>query len=514
MVSFPFGYDQAVFMVGGEKIIEESAIPYRDFIDTKPPVVFYLYSLAYALFGHNAWGIRILDVLCQLVACFLLYRLIRDWLANETLGIIGALIYALQYNSMGYWMTAQAEGFAVPLMILLVDRTRKLDTKAIRDGAICGLILAIIFLLKFTLITIFIGCVIYLVYRTDLSFRTRLSYVVASVAVFAMSIGAYMLHLHSAGGLTHFVETLQWLEDYARVSAGNAIDTMVDFRKFMPNNLFNVYTLTLMVLAGVGIALRARLATETAKVTLLLVLCFFFSMLGLAIERKFFQYHYVRAFFLLVPFMVVGAVALFEYMRERASRFDSMEAGPRAMTYALAGAGVLLVMFYSPLVQIYTQSFVFVKAALAGQDAERIVQHRIPTYTAYKQKEVGEFLRSLMTHDDQGKPTDQVFFWGNSVGVHYFSYTHPPTNILTNTPFITSWTHPRWRSEAIAELQKVRPRFVVIEWGDNREYISSTKLDSYQLMTRWDGLREFVFGEYQEIRRIGNFLIYERRGNI
>jgi hypothetical protein len=40
MLAYPFAYDQSVFAVGGEMAVKNGAIEYRDFIDTKPPIIF------------------------------------------------------------------------------------------------------------------------------------------------------------------------------------------------------------------------------------------------------------------------------------------------------------------------------------------------------------------------------------------------------------------------------------------------------------------------------------------
>lgn len=65
-------------------------IPYRDFWYDKPPLsaVYYLSILA-----HFGWPLRLLDAAYVLVACYLAYRLARNWW-SEAEGFAGALLLA------------------------------------------------------------------------------------------------------------------------------------------------------------------------------------------------------------------------------------------------------------------------------------------------------------------------------------------------------------------------------------------------------------------------------------
>ena len=89
---YPFGYDQAVFSVGGEMVLK-AAVPYRDFLDTKQPLIFYLYAFAMGLFGRHEWSIHLLDIFYQLFAAYYFFRILRRELSFEictSLGIADA----------------------------------------------------------------------------------------------------------------------------------------------------------------------------------------------------------------------------------------------------------------------------------------------------------------------------------------------------------------------------------------------------------------------------------------
>src|SRR5438477_1044171 len=66
-------------------------IPYRDFWYDKPPLSAFYYVLIGASSG---WPLRLLDSLYILVACYLAYRVARDWW-GEGVGWTAALLLAL-----------------------------------------------------------------------------------------------------------------------------------------------------------------------------------------------------------------------------------------------------------------------------------------------------------------------------------------------------------------------------------------------------------------------------------
>src|SRR5690348_10558170 len=112
MVAYPFGYDQAVYAVGGEMIVKQGAITYRDFLDTKPPVIFLIYAGASYLFGHHESSIRVFDILFQVCSLCYFYRILLRTIKDRDIAFISVFLYVLLYTTGGYWNTCEAETFA------------------------------------------------------------------------------------------------------------------------------------------------------------------------------------------------------------------------------------------------------------------------------------------------------------------------------------------------------------------------------------------------------------------
>lgn len=511
MVFYPFGYDQAAFTVGGQMIAREGAVPYRDFIDTKPPVIFYLYAFADILFGANTWGIRLIDIIVQLCTAIILYRLVWDWSESRQLAFITPILYALLIAAQGYWMTAQTEGFAALPLAILIRIFWKLDEdRLLWRSLITGALIALLFFLKFTLIAVMAGFYFYLVFRTDIRARFRWSFSLLSLASFGVFTALTLTALYYAGAWENMVGAIDWVRRYAAQpqEMGGLLDG--GFRRKFITELLHSHSVLFTILALIAVfGFAKRSITEPASefkgFILLMCLCYLFSMAGVLAEQKFFPYHYTRGFVFFIPFVAVGVLVVMRYAAQLISKWKTLGRTQRIVSWSFAAIGLVSALFFSPAVQLYSQSFHWARRTVLNQDRERDVQIRIPSFFAYEQKIVGQYLREVMA------PGDELFVWGNSVGIYYYAHRLPTTFVLTNTPFISPWTPQGWRREMMSQLERSDPRYIVIEWGDARVYISGSRYDSYQNMNRWPEFREYVFGRYRETKRIGHFVIYERR---
>jgi hypothetical protein len=165
----------------------------------------------------------------------------------------------------------------------------------------------------------------------------------------------------------------------------------------------------------------------------------------------------------------------------------------------------LIAFFFSPIMQVYTQTISWPIAVALGKNREEIVQKKVQDYYAAEQREAGDYLKAHLPSKEH------MFFWGNGVGVYYYADQRPHTLALTVTPFITDWTSKNWKDTLISQLQRTAPLYFVVEQGDARDYISGTKLDSYGHLQQWNELSQFVASRYQEETRIGHFILYRRR---
>jgi hypothetical protein len=87
--------DGTVFAYGGSRILK-GEIPYRDFMDNKPPGVYYLDALAFRVFGADAWGIWYLTVIWTALISAVFFLFMRLLLrTGHALVITACLLAAL-----------------------------------------------------------------------------------------------------------------------------------------------------------------------------------------------------------------------------------------------------------------------------------------------------------------------------------------------------------------------------------------------------------------------------------
>jgi hypothetical protein len=517
MLFYPFGYDQTVFMVGGELTVKHGAIPYRDFIDTKPPIIFLIYGISSVIFGHHEWSIRAFDILFQIASLFYFFTLLKRMTGDEKLALASIFLYTLFYVTSGFWMTAQAETFALlPTLIAfdLTDRILHRNTRLFLLGICAGIACAILFLLKFTLLTIPLGIILNLLLDSKEGKQFPWKYLWGLVLSLIVIIGIYAAYLTVTGSMPRFLESLEWLKHYADTDPLFSSHTIIE-RYFKQFPMLSIYPFGLsgIVIAVIGIVwyfrnhLQPVPSDEQKKDSALLHLFVQLSLALVAVlyERKFFPYHFARAYWALVPFVAFGLRELHTLWKEYSLAWMRMKKSDRILRYILGSFVIAVTLFFSIAPRIISQPLHFAFMRLSGADIARDVQDQIPQYYYKEEQQVADHLHAIMNAEDK------IFLWGNSIGIYYFLERYPTTICLTNTPLVTSWTPETWKKTMFDQLRANPPRFFIAEFGDGREYITGSNEDSWQHLLAWSELRDFVGMHYELKEEIGHFKVFERK---
>jgi hypothetical protein len=502
---YPFGYDQAVFGVGGEMILH-GKIPYRDFLDTKQPLIFYLYAVAIGVFGRHEWSIHLFDIFYQLFAAYYFFRILRRELSFE-ISLLAVSLTLILYAGSGFWMTCEAESFAILPALLLVDMTQRTVTSkrlakaqfALEYGLLAGVAAISLVLLKFTLVLGAFASMVFVLSRPGINGKIKWRYSIAPTASSIALALTCWLALMWAGALHPFLQSLGWLWHYGAI--GNPSSSIFE-RLFLvfPERLVYSSSIALFVLGIIGIVLFLKKRNSSPPKPLLILLLYtgVFQLVGVLAERKIeFPYQYTRALWAFTPFMAMGLIALLQTL-ELLWKSGGV---PRRAVWVV---GVACVLWLSPLARIFSQTIPWAAIAFSEKDASAEVQRRIPDYFPAEQHEAADYLASRVA------PNDQIFFWGNDVGIYFFSNTLPQTICLTATPLRTSFTPPEWKATLLAQLSSAPPKYIVAEFGDAKPYITGSPLDSYQSLLAWDGLESFLASKYVRDTTIGHFLIFRR----
>jgi hypothetical protein len=506
MLFYPFGYDQAAFSVGADAVLKKGAIPYRDFLDTKPPFIFYIYSIALFIFGHHDWSIRAFDILFQFATLFYFYKLLKKYAESETLALLSVFTYIVLYTGSGYWMTAQAETFALLPSLLIFDRTERFirDRKQfLLHGILIGLAATVLFYLKITLLTVPLGALLYVISQKN----KEKSFPLLGVGflAFTIGVGAYAAYLSGAGALTRWMESLQWVSDYAAINPLFSSETLrkVYFELF-PAQLIASFSVTFAAFIGIGLFLSFRDRKNGGEGSYLfhLALQFFLGLAAVLYERKCFPYHYSRAFWAASPFIFLGATHAFRRWKEYYPK-----TGP-TLKKSIFCLALAIAIFYSPFIHLITQPLRWTYMSIAGLDKEKAAQEMHGSYPLKDEIDLANRYKTRLA------ATDEVFFWGNHVGVLFYLDKLPPTLALTNTPLVTAWTPQDWRDTMMRQLERANPPMCIVERNDIKSFISGNPTDSYHELLSLSPLHSYFDRNYLLTDSVGVFLVFERKSSI
>jgi len=208
---YPLARDQGIFAYNTAALLQ-GAVPYRDFVDQKPPGILFFYMIPLASFGPAAWGIHLFEWLV-LGATGLVVFLVGRRLAGDGAGIVAAAGCALFHSPAvhDFWDRAQIESFltlAYGAVFLLLAGVRPPRQRGLLAGLFAGLIGGACFCLKpnaagFPLAAVAALALIDLRHR---DFRGTAARCAAFAAGFAAPPAALIGWLAATGGSGPFLE--------------------------------------------------------------------------------------------------------------------------------------------------------------------------------------------------------------------------------------------------------------------------------------------------------------------
>lgn len=518
MIVFPLGHDQAIFEVGGRMIVKKSAIPYRDFLDMKQPLIFYIYGASNWLFGDHEWSIRVLDIIYHILTLSIFYRILRKGFQNQLIAGLSVLIYTLFYVGSGFWMTAQTESFALlPSLVLLYciftqgESTHSIQ-KTLGLSIAASVSIFLLMSLKFTLGIILIPAAFFPLVNGRSDRKNSFIFVIMMIAVLIVLTGISFLWMQSVGAWENFVSVTSWVMKYAAIYPLLSIDTFTNvyFHEF-PANLVTSLSFTYFILcvSGIVLALKGLFNAQSGNSFVhLLLWMMLFSLFGVLVERKNFVYHYTRAVWTMAPFIALSLVAIALYFRTLIKTKIPHSSRSRFFRISSATTILFLGLLFSPLPRIISQSSAWGKRPLLDTQSQTVSNRTLAE--GYADDKTYDAFASLKAKLKSG---EEVFFWGNYVHFYIQTGTLPPTLCLANPQLISPWTPMAWKQQMLKELVKAHPRFFVSEDDDARPTISGTSQGSYKSLLAWPELRNYLFSNYVPIDSLKHFRIFSRIGS-
>lgn len=512
LTTFKYGRDQGIYAVVSDTILGGGA-PYRDAWDFKPPLVFFVYAAARGLLGTGMESIRIAEAmgLASLVVAFAILsrRLVGDWRA----GILGGAIAVLVHVQLEFWHTAQPESFggivtAWALVFATYDpvtkhgRVRWMQAAA---WAMAGALYTVAALLKPPLGGGFVVSMLVVLYQQlrGLAGRERFQRLGAVCLTFALGgalvVASVFLFFLTKRALGEVHDTfLVFVPEYTALGLEPiwlpvllwkaAAEALTGFSAVLPLGL-----MLFVVLSS-----RTRTELEGAAHVLGVV---FFQLLGVALQAKFFDYHYGATLPLLALLSGWGFWKLW------------LRVFTEPVRAGLAGLLIVVVLYASP-----TRT---TEAGIPLGDALRVRTQMLMGRAEPAEVDRLHSLGDISFGANRGMarwleehvpPNEKVFIWGFEPVVYDMASREPASRYIYNVPQRLRWPGAdAARRELVEELKRTRPRVILVLRNDVLRDVVGDARDSVGALRRFRELGELLEEDYSSEGTIEDFMIYALR---
>lgn len=405
-------------------LLAQGGLPYRDAYNQKPPIVFFCYRAAFALFGEKEQSPRLLAMIFCWLTMFLLYRMTPDdWPENIRLTAPGlfASLSTLPVGDMGF--AANTESFLIlpsTLCAFLLLKPHPRSWVLFAAGSAAGAAL----MTKQTALWTALAFAAWLALRSPAKERSR------NISLFDAGLlslpAALLAYWFSKDGLGDFWEQVVSRNmDYASLMASAAGEQWSWFAaQVAPQFLRGCLPALLLALYG----LSATRISGSEPLGPLAALWLGASAVG-AITGLFFFPHYFLP--LMAPLSLLAAMGLKRLHEKRI-----VWASP----WVLAG-----LLFYAPLV--YARSYL--------SSPEIMARELLYPNPLYESKAAAEYLSK------RAAPGEAIYVFGSEPQIYVYSRRRSPTRHNFIYPLTL---FPRGNKDILAELEtltKFPPRFIV-----------------------------------------------------
>lgn len=515
---FSFGRDQAIYAVVADGVLA-GRMPYRDIWDFKPPGIFLVYALAQALFGRSMLAPRLLEALGLLAAVWVSRRLGARLFGSARAGWIGAALMALVHAELEFWHTGQPETFGAFLTIFGLWVATSLPTQRRRYslwiGA--GALFGCAFLLKPPLGGAAIVVALYLGRRELLLGGSRTA---ALLPVFGVGLGALapivvcVLWLWLGGALAEATWTFAvFTPGYTALGYGER-SALEAFYLGLEEAFFRFSAvLPLGVAAALVLPVSAPREREGAYLLLGMVMV---QISGIALQGKFFQYHFAATLALIA--LLAGAGLWKLWCRARVSGAPGL--------VGFVGAVLVAVLMRTAVNDVPGSFWERSRARLgylAGswlvgsgpsepEDAGSVGRTRpdldralyyVADYSLGADRAVADEVKRRTGVEDR------VYVFGFEPAIYWLSERQPASRFIYNVAQRAAWEREASRNELVRELSVRPPALIVVQRNDVFPAVTGDGLDSYEALSDFSELRSLLDERYRHISSVEDFELFE-----
>lgn len=523
LLSYPFGRDQGDFAQMGDTILH-GLTPYKDAWNPKPPLTFFLYAAVLSI-SRQMLAVDIFNIIIILATCWLLYVLGRR-MFSPLIGLVAALGYGLAIVVYTFWYQNQSdEWMNLPLVAAacLFVRGMNIDaslnaggdsgaegqTLAIASSSLSaksytawilasGVAVGVAFGFKYTGGGLGLVLLLLVWLWPKLPWRRKLGLSGALAAGFILALLPWLLFLAAHNTIGDWLESIATTNGYTRLSL---LSPLYPSRILITSGRFLGLHPALSGFALLGglaalwlIWQRRKSAPATAAPPLNLLIWgwILISYIEVLAQAKLYLYHWQP----ILPPLALAAGQGFAILFTSSNRL-----GPRLHWVVTAFCLVLLLSVSLAQQRIYPDflAYVFGQQAPAVYNAQ-FVEGNDFSYSADVQ--AATYL------DAHTSPGQRVFIWGFEPLVYWLAQREPVTRFTFNFPLVAWWYPREWQSEAISDLQRSPPVYIVVLHNDALPFVNNVPEDSAGQLKYFPTLADMLNRDYQFEAQVEDFSFY------
>ncbi|MEP7053401.1 MAG: glycosyltransferase family 39 protein [Pseudomonadota bacterium] len=508
ILTYSFGRDQSIYALVGDGILH-GKMPYRDLWDFKPPGIFLVYALAQGVFGHSMLSVRIVEVLGLIGLVFAFMRFAETFFERPRAGLIGGAVAALIHAQLDFWHTAQPEVFGGYLTFAaLILATSRVHPQRRRYGVWIGtgLLFGLAFLFKPPLGGGAFVCAAYLTKREQqrIGSSARALYavlVVGASAVLPIVLCAFWFWARGAWPALHWT-LAEFTPGYTALGWANRSASGMLY--YALEEAFFKFS----ALAAAGVLAMASITpihSREREGTFLVLGIIAMQIAGVAMQGKFFPYHYA-ATLQLIGFL--AGLGLYKLWR-------------RCVVGGLGGA-----LAFASFVVIACEMRTATRDLPQEYSERALLRLRYAFHLEpYKSREaidrdcayVADF--NLQADRDVGLEVrsrtgsaDRIFVWGFEPAIYWFAEREPASRFIYDVAQRSEWQKGYARAELMRDLDAHVPAMVIVQHNDVFPAVTGHAWDSHDELPAFPELAGYIEHGYELVKRIEDFDLYERKG--
>lgn len=507
IVTFSFGRDQSIYALVGSGMLD-GQVPYRDLWDFKPPGIFFIYASAFFFLGKSMVAPRLIEAACLFGVVLGLRRLGGTLFQSRTAGLLGGAIAALVHAELDFWHSGQPETFAGALTIsALVLGTHPFGRRHLRWVSLAiGALSGACFLLKPPLGGVALPILWYAASQSHHALPKRAQRVKGALfslawgaAGAAVPIALSVLWFQLAGGYEAMSYTLGvFAPGYTALGWAGRSGLELYLYAWKEILFFFSGPLTLGILLFAWAEFRNR---EARKPLALVVAVLAIQLAGVALQAKFFQYHYGASVPVLALLSGVGIYRLF-----RRICLDSL-LGHLAFVGCLVVAALARLPVRDVPEGFWTRSGVRLGylASLARSVPREELDRRLYYVADYSLDGDRQAVVALREHL---RPGDHLYVWGFEPLIYWLGDFQPSSRYIYNVPQRATWQAERPRRELLADLAQHPPSALVVQHADVFPFVTGNHLGSGDSLALFPDLEAWAHERYSFSRRVEDFEIW------